>query len=303
MSESFAALVAQRLSSEVRVTTRLGGGDVAEAYRVELSDGSTLFAKTHRSPPPGFFVTEADGLSSLRAALTEGGNEPSALRVPKVVAVADDLLVLEWIELGRPQAATEEDFGRGLARLHRRDTACFGRRDRRTTGSRRLPNEPTSTWADFYAASRLLPLARLARDGRSLPDHVVDRVENLATQLERFGAADEPPALLHGDLWAGNRMLGRGGVNWLIDPAVHGGHREFDLAMMALFGGFGEQCWLGYDDEFPLAEGWRSRAPLHQLAPLLVHAIKFGGSYPAAVAQALDDCERLDDAAAGDTGR
>ena len=83
------------------------------------------------------------------------------------------------------------------------------------------------------------------------------------------------------------------GVSWLIDPAAHGGHREFDLAMMALFGGFGDDCWRSYDHEFPLADGWRDRVPLHQLAPLVVHAVKFGGGYAAAVDRALDACERL----------
>ena len=102
-----------------------------------------------------------------------------------------------------------------------------------------------------------------------------------------MGGDPEPPALLHGDLWRGNRVIGAGGRNSLIDPAAHCSHREFDLAMMRLFGGFGEDCFAAYDEAFPLADGWAKRVSLHQLAPLVVHAIKFGGDYPAAVEAAL----------------
>jgi len=92
---------------------------------------------------------------------------------------------------------------------------------------------------------------------------------------------------LHGDLWAGNRLVGAGGRNWLIDPAAHGGHREFDLAMMRLFGGFGDACFAAYAEAHPPADGWADRVPLHQIAPLVVHAIKFGGGYVSASAAAI----------------
>lgn len=283
---------AEALDVEVRQLTRVSGGDVAEAYRLELADGRAVFAKTHSDPPPHFFATEATGLSWLAGAVARSGT-PSGIAVADVVAVADDLLVLAWIDEGRPVGSTESDFGRSLARIHRTGAPSFGRPDRRTTGSRALPNEPCATWAEFYAANRLMPLAARARDSGALSDRSIRRIAGLAHRLEDVGAADEPAALLHGDLWAGNRLIDTCGVSWLIDPAAHGGHREFDLAMMALFGGFGHECWSAYDDEYPLADGWRSRVPLHQLAPLVVHAIKFGGGYVAAVDRALDACDRL----------
>ncbi|MCP3856856.1 MAG: phosphotransferase [Actinomycetia bacterium] len=259
----------------------LSGGDVADSYRVTLTDGPTVFAKTHAAAPPGFFVTEAKGLAWLRDA--------HAVPVPEVMAVSDDpaVLVLGWIEPGDRHSTTEADFGRGLAALHQAGASCFGREDRRTTGSRGLPNEPCDSWADFYASNRLLPLARLARDSGSLPESTVLDLEAVAGRLDRFGSA-EPPARLHGDLWAGNRVVGEGGVSWLLDPAAHGGHREFDLAMMRLFGGFGPGCFEAYHEAYPLAVGWESRVPLHQLAPLAVHAIKFGGPFADATARALD---------------
>ena len=197
--------------------------------------------------------------------------------------------MLEWIDAGRPTGAadTERRLGRELAALHAAGAPCFGREDRRGTGSRGLPNEPCATWAEFYATQRLLPLARLARDGRALPDDVIDDLDRLAGRLDAVGVPVEPPARLHGDLWAGNRLVDVDGRSWLIDPAAHGGHREFDLAMMALFGGFGIDCFDAYDEVVPLADGWRDRVPLHQVAPLVVHAIKFGGGYVAGATAAI----------------
>ena len=240
-----------------------------------------VFAKTHRLSPPGFFVTEAAGLSWLR--------EAGAAPVPEVLAVSDEdsLLVLEWIEPGYGVSNTETDFGRTLAALHQTSAPSFGREDRRTTGSRGLPNEPCETWEQFYATQRLLPLARLATEAGALPERAVSALERVADRLDVLGGPAEPVARLHGDLWAGNRLIGDGGVSWLIDPAAHGGHREFDLAMMRLFGGFGPDCFAAYQEITPLADGWQERVPLHQLAPLTVHAIKFGGPYVAATEQAL----------------
>jgi fructosamine-3-kinase len=151
-----------------------------------------------------------------------------------------------------------------------------------------LPNEPCATWAEFYASQRLAPLARLGRDGGAIPARAVAGLERLdADRLSAIGGPAEPPARLHGDLWAGNRLVDVSGRSWLIDPAAHGGHREFDLATMRLFGGFGADCFAAYEDVHPLAEGWPERVALHQIAPLVVHAIKFGGGYVGAAVDAI----------------
>jgi fructosamine-3-kinase len=281
----------RRLGTAITSMTPVRGGDVAESHDVRLEDGRRLFAKTHRRPPAGFFTTEANGLVWLA--------EARAVPVPEVVAVADarpeeadgadrgepGFLVLEWVEAGRPHAGTEAELGRALAELHLTGAPHFGREDRRSTGSRGLPNEPCEDWATFYGSQRLLPLARLARDGRAISEAAITGLERLAGRLAEVGGPPEPPARLHGDLWAGNRMVDRDGRSWLVDPAAHGGHREFDLAMMRLFGGFGDACFVAYLERHPLAAGWDDRVALHQIAPLVVHAIKFGGSYrPAAEA-------------------
>jgi fructosamine-3-kinase len=288
MQDEAVADLAGLLGERVSSMQRLGGGDVAEAFRVVLADGRTVFAKTHRRPPPGFFTTEAAGLAWLR--------EADALPVPAVAAVTDGVdgtapwLVLEWISESGGAVPDEAAFGRALAALHGTGAASFGRDDRRSTGSRGLPNEPCETWAEFYATQRLIPLAALLHDARHLGDdaaRLAGGLETVAARMSELAGPAEPPARLHGDLWAGNRLVDIDGRSWLIDPACFGGHREFDLAMMRLFGGFGPDAFAAYTEAAPLADGWQERISLHQLAPLAVHAIKFGGAYPAGLASAL----------------
>ena len=204
--------------------------------------------------------------------------------------MADDppFLVLSWITSDRRSKPDEDRFGRRLADLHRVGFDCFGRPDERTTGSLAVPNRPVTRWSEFYAVQRLLPLASMAAERDALPPRSIRHLEMLAGRLDDLAVPDEPPARLHGDLWAGNRLVDEAGRSWLIDPAVHGGHREFDLAMMRLFGGFGERCFSAYHDAFALEPGWQERIALHQLAPLTVHAIKFGGHYVEAVGSALE---------------
>lgn len=278
--------IARTLDAAVVSSTRVGGGDVAEAFRFELADDRTVFVKTHRDPPDHCFTTEATGLAWLASA--------SAVPVPEVLSVSDGdrrtppHLALRWVDAeGRPTAHDDAAFGRRLARLHRAGAPHFGRADRRTTGSRALPNEPCGTWAEFFSTQRLLPLIRLAEAAGALSAATLADIGRIADDLDELGGPPEPAARLHGDLWAGNRLVDPTGTSWLIDPAAHGGHREFDLAMMRLFGGFGRAAFVGYDEEYPLADGWRDRIPLHQLAPLMVHAIKFGGGYAAATDDAV----------------
>lgn len=269
---------------DCRITklTRLGGGDFAESFHATLEDKRSIFVKTHSEAPPNFFTTEANGLGLLSTA--------SELNIPAVLGVCDSpsYLALEWITSGSLGESTDIDMGRQLASLHQLPHPHFGREDCRTTGSLGLPNEPCTNWSEFYASRRLLPLAKLASDRNALPENIIRKIEQLANRLDSVGGPTAPPSVLHGDLWAGNRMIDEDGTNWLIDPAAHGGHREFDLAMMQLFGGFSEACFDAYNEVFPQETQWQERVPLHQLAPLIVHAIKFGGHYRQATADALD---------------
>lgn len=288
MRNDFHDDLAGLLGERVLLLHPLRGGDVAEAFRVDLAGGRTVFAKTHRRPIPGFFVTEASGLLWLA--------ETGAVQVPAVLAVRDDdsektpWLVLEWVAESAGVAPDETAFGRALAELHGAGASCFGREDGRRTGSRGLPNEPCGSWDEFYSTQRLLPLAALLRDAERLgaqADRLADGLETVASRIAELVGPAEPPSRLHGDLWAGNRIVDRDGVSWLVDPACFGGHREFDLAMMRLFGGFGPAVFASYEEVAPLAAGWQERIPLHQLAPLAVHAVKFAGPYPETLARAL----------------
>lgn len=281
-SKTWQAELERQLSSRVVKFSILSGGDFAESYLALLDNGEQLFVKTHYEPLPDFFTTEAQGLSWLR--------DSNTVNVPRVLALCDNppLLALQWIEQSSRSSADEAAFGQQLAAMHSVSNSYFGRPDERKTGSQGLPNKQFSTWAEAYAQNRLLPLAKLAHDKRALPERSVRKLNDVAQSLEQLDVPTEPPALLHGDLWAGNRVVDQSGRSWLIDPAAQFGHREFDLAMMRLFGGFSERCFDAYQAVAPLAQGYQKRVHLHQLAPLVVHAIKFGGHYVQATANALD---------------
>ena len=263
----------------------LDGQLIANQSGEDLRVGDNIFIKTHADPPPLHFTTEALGLLWLK--------QTNSVRVPGVLGVDDDapFLALRWIEFGSTQArhaVDEAEFGQQLARLHTAPCAGFGRVDSRTTGSLGLPNKPGDKWSEFYASQRLIPLMEIAAARGALPVKTLDKIERISFRLPEFVADDIQPSRLHGDLWAGNRVVDSRGLSWVIDPACHGGHREFDLAMMRLFGGFDTSCHTAYQEISPLSDGWRERVQLHQLAPLIVHAIKFGAAYRQATEDALE---------------
>ncbi len=282
MTSAWQAAVEKELCARFLTLRSVGGGDFAAAYCATLENGSRLFVKTHHNPPPGFFVTESTGLTWLRQSQT--------VNIPRVMAVGESpaYLALQWVEQGSANRDTERQFGRQLAELHAVRQAKFGRVDEATTGSLSVPNSQLDSWSEFYATQRLLPLVKIAAQRQTLPAGQLKKIEKIAEQLGSFGVPEEPPSLLHGDLWAGNRIVDIDANSWVIDPAAHCGHREFELGMMALFGGFEEDCFMAYHEHYPLAAGWQQRLQLHQLAPLLVHAIKFGSGYFAAVHKVLN---------------
>lgn len=267
-----------------RSATRVHGGSIALAYRLDTPDGP-LFCKTHLDPRPDMFAREAAGLTALRP------HVPSTLGIPKVLRSSERGLVLEWIDVGgRPTSASEDELGRGLAVLHRATNPTFGAIDDALAGylgSAQIDLTPMANWPDFFVERRLRPLVERAIGMGSLDPVAHDLLDRCAPRASELCGPTEAPALVHGDLWAGNRLIDHDGRNWLIDPACHWAHREVDLAMMHLFGGFGPACFAAYDEAFPLHQGWRARIPWYQLPPLLVHAILFGGSYGASAVTAL----------------
>ncbi|MEA2314484.1 MAG: hypothetical protein QOI03_1176 [Solirubrobacteraceae bacterium] len=261
-------------ASEAR---RIGGGDINEAFRVVLADGRDAFVKSRADAPAGEYEAEAHGLHWLA--------QPGALRTPAVLAVDDRYLALEWIPPGALDAAGAEELGRGLADTHAAHAPAFGDSGAGAPmrfGAVSLSNEPCADWPQFYALRRLDPLAAIARDQGALTRAGARAIERVCEKLPGLVGEPEPPARLHGDLWSGNVMADADGRPWLIDPSAYGGHREVDLAMLALFGAPSERVLAAYEERSPLAEGWRDRVELYQLLPLLVHAVLFGGSYCAA---------------------
>ena len=257
------------------VISRVGGGDINDAFHVRLADGSEAFVKTRSHAVPGEYETEAAGLEWLAQART--------LRTPRVLALDAGYLALEWVARGHLSDAGVEELGRGLAGLHAAGAPRFGAAGEGAGnprfGSLALSNDPTEDWPGFYAQRRLLPLARIAAERRALSPAGVAAVESVCERLPELCGPPEPPARLHGDLWSGNVMAAEDGRPWLIDPSAYGGHREVDLAMLRLFGAPSERVFDSYQEVAPLADGASDRVGLYQLLPLLVHALLFGGSY------------------------
>lgn len=277
----------EELTAGLTVTraTPVHGGDIARAYRLDTPEGP-VFLKTHPSPTRLLFEREARGLRALRAAA------PPELRVPEVLSASPRGLVLEWIDEGRRSPATEAALGAGLAGLHRRDAPHFGGLDGDESGylgSVEVDLTPSSSWPEFYLERRVRPLAQRAVAERKVPAEALRLLDALTPRIAELCGPPEPPSLVHGDLWAGNRLVDVSGTSWLIDPAAHYAHREFDVAMMLLFGGFGREAFSAYDEAYPLADGWQQRVPWYQLTPLLVHAILFGGGYGASALVTLQN--------------
>jgi fructosamine-3-kinase len=295
----------------------VGGGCISEARRVELADGRVVFAKSGADLPDDLLTVEAAGLRWL----AEGGG----VKVPAVVASSHDsgvgnnpgpprsghdggarggpgppasegagrhtgapVLVLEWIEPGVATSSTPERLGRGLARLHASGAPGFGWVRDGFIGSLPQRNTPLADeWPAFWVGHRIEPLARQAVERGSLSRDATALLARLGERLPDLAGPAEPPARLHGDLWSGNVVIGTGGEPWIVDPAPYGGHREVDLAMMRLFGGFSPAVFRAYGEEHPLAPGHEDRVPLYQLYPLLVHVVLFGAMYAARVDAAL----------------
>lgn len=229
------------------------------------------FVKTQAGAAPDFFAAEARGLELLRV--------PGGPPLPAVRRLEADRIVLERIESGRPGEPAAAEFGRRLAAMHTTWLPSFGAPSPGFVGPLPLDNSVADDWPTFYAERRLLPFLP------GLDAHVHSAVEQVVGRLSNLAGPPERPARVHGDLWSGNLLWGADGQVWLVDASsAHGGHRETDLAMLALFGTpHLDTIVASYQEVAPLADGWRERVPLHQLHPLLVHAQLFGGHYAESV--------------------
>lgn len=272
----------------VRGVAGIAGGCISRGVRLDLS-GGRVFLKHNDAAPAGMFSAEARGLEALADAAVE-------LAVPRPLAWAEARdgapawIALEWVEPAARQADFGERLGHGLAVLHRvRLTEDWGWGEDNFIGSLPQQNGPADTWAEFWRVRRLQPQLDRAREAGRLPGREADwerlweRLPEALAPAERDG-----PSLLHGDLWSGNVLAAAGGPA-LIDPAVYRGHREADLAMAELFGGFDDEFYVAYRDAWPLRAGYATRRAIYQLWYLLVHVNLFGGPYVRQTAGVLQE--------------
>lgn len=275
-------LLTAQLDSPVVALAPVAGGDISDAYCAECEGGARVFVKARPGAPSGMPTAEAKGLAWLRGS--------HGLRVPEVLATreADDggpaLVVLEWIEAGQPQGDFDERLGRGLALLHRQGAAAYGLDYDNFIGPLTQVNAGMAgmDWATFYGQARLWPQLQRAIHDRRTTTALTKGCERLIERLPGVvGEPSEGPSRLHGDLWGGNVMCDNHNTPVLVDPAVYGGDREVDLAMMRLFGGFSDRVFDAYREAFPLRSGFEERLAVYQLYPLLVHVNLFGGHYVA----------------------
>jgi fructosamine-3-kinase len=264
-AEAVAAITGQR----VRAATPRGA-----IWLVELGDGRTVVAKRGQASQ---VLAEAAGLRWLQV--------PEGPPVPHVYGHDNQWLITEYVPPGRADGAGSERLGRELAAVHLAGAPTFGAAppggpQQAWIGAAPMTNVAGPRWPQWYAEHRVLCYLRSAVDNGAVDAAGARAVRRTCERIEELAGPDEPPARLHGDLWSGNVHVGADGRAWLLDPAAHGGHRETDLAMLALFGCPSlERLRAGYTTIAPLAPGWQQRVALHQLFPLLVHAVLFGGGY------------------------
>ncbi len=279
MTPSAREMIESLLESPIVKTSHVTGGDINEAHRVKCANGRILFVKTNPNAPGDMFQREAEGLDWLQG--------KHGLRVPQVLYYSKPnepaYLIMEWIAPARRVSKFDENLGRGLAKLHLDSPGRFGWHANNFIGHLPQTNSTEPTWVEFYREQRLLPQIQMANQMNRLSADAMKALEHLLSRLEDHLPLDEPPARLHGDLWNGNVHTDESGQPVLIDPAVYGGHREIDLAMMKLFGGFSERTFQAYHETYPLEPGWETRIELNQLYPLLVHVNLFGGHYAQSV--------------------
>ena len=265
----------------IKSSRSIGGGCINQTQALTLSNGETVFLKYNDRPPDGMFEKEARGLNLMRQA-------KDGPRIPQVIALPEDpnphFLVIEYIEEGNPGNGYYERFGQALASMHRSTQDHYGLDHNNFIGSTDQINTPETDGLTFFREHRLRFQQQLARERGLLPVNTDKKIGQLCDQLDQqLDLSGECPALVHGDLWSGNTFADNAGNPCLVDPAVHFGLRESDLAMTELFGRLPQRFYDAYREAFPQNPGYTDRKQIFNLYHLLNHLNLFGGSYLASV--------------------
>jgi protein-ribulosamine 3-kinase len=254
----------------------VSGGCISNAYQLDTKTGKNYFLKYNDHISNYMFLKEANGLRELSKA--------GAIRVPEVILAEKPFILLEFIVSNRPNKNFFEEFGRKFAQMHKYSADSFGFFEDNYIGSTEQKNIATETektnWTEFYWNKRILFQYKLAERNGYAESELKLGIKRLEAGIsEILSGSKEAPSLLHGDLWSGNYMPDEKGNACLIDPAVYYGHREADLAMTKLFGGFDRQFYSSYNEAFPLKEGWQYRENIYKLYHVLNHLNLFGRGY------------------------
>lgn len=260
----------------------VGGGSINNAFKIFTDKGIWFLKWNYKEKFPGMFTAEAKGLAML--------SQSNSVAIPSVIGVKEtgkySFLILEYIEKDSGRGSFFELMGKGLADLHKNTSDRFGLDYDNYIGSLHQSNKKNAYWTDFLITERLEPQLKLARDKNLLDRQANKQFEKLFNVLHEV-FPKENPALLHGDLWSGNYLVGKEGTPYFIDPAVYYGHREIDISMSKLFGGFNEEFYSVYNNEWPMEKGWEKRVDICNLYPLLVHTNLFGVGYVSQVLQII----------------
>ncbi len=238
--------------------------------RIRSDQGVSLVEKSASQPPPGFFPAQALGLRSLA--------QSGCVRVPQVLEVSEEHLLLEDLRPGSAAPHYWQTLGASLACLHRTEKPAFGFPRDTWCGAGRQPNPQEQDGHHFFAAHRLLYQGRLALRHKLLQGRDMQALGALCERLPQYIPL-QAAVLLHGDLWSGNVLVAGDGAPALIDPACYWGWGEADLAMTGLFGGFPDSFYDAYEEAAQPRPGWRERMPLYNLYHLLNHLNLFGRQY------------------------
>lgn len=266
----------QSVGQDINSSQSVSGGSINRAAKVTLADGQTCFLKWNTTADPNMFVVEEKGLELLSSADT-------SLRVPQVFATGETksgtgFLLQEYITEGRSKPDSAETFGQALASLHKHHKEQYGLDHDNYIGKLPQSNSWHDNWIDFFVEERMQPQLKMATNAGKLGSSTVAHFETMYKQLPDI-FPDEPPSLLHGDLWGGNYFFDEDGHATIYDPAVYYGHREIELAFTHLFGGFPGTFYNAYEESYPLENDFSQRKDVYNLYPLLVHTNLFGGSY------------------------
>lgn len=271
MPENIFRYICAQLSVKFVSAASISGGDISQAFLLSTDQGR-FFVKINDSRQAlDMFRKEGE---ALKAMVSAGVKAPHVCLSGAFEGSA--FLVMEYIAPGPKTRSSMEELGQSLARLHQHQGKQFGWNEDNYIGSLVQTNQWHDTWATFYITERLWPQLSMAK-ARGYHVGSMDKDQMISKMLTYQGEVF--PSLLHGDLWAGNYIIGSEGQAYLIDPAVYFGDREVDLAMTKLFGGFSNDFYSAYDEVLPLKQGFNERIELYQLYYLLVHLNLFGSSY------------------------